>query len=116
MLPPQVLAAKEGFFVQLVDAVVANFGGFYPELITKRDHINNVIRYAHALVHCPGICFILCCWVLKHHSCLPDLCFSAFLNESGRRFLASPRQKHPSYSVAYLTFLSVVACHVGKST
>ncbi len=40
----QVLGAKEGFFVKLVDSVVANFGGFYPELIAKRDHITDVIR------------------------------------------------------------------------
>lgn len=40
----QVLGAKEGFFVTLVDSVVANFGGFYPELVAKRDHITEVIR------------------------------------------------------------------------
>ena len=40
----QVLGAKEGFFVKLVDSVVANFGGFYPELVAKRDHITEVIR------------------------------------------------------------------------
>jgi hypothetical protein len=40
----QVLGAKEGFFVTLVESVVANFGGFYPELVAKRDHITEVIR------------------------------------------------------------------------
>ena len=42
----QVLGAKEGFFVKLVDSVVDNFGSFYPELVTKRDHITGVIRCA----------------------------------------------------------------------
>ncbi len=42
----QVLGAKEGFFVKLVDSVVDNFGGFYPELVAKRDHITGVIRCA----------------------------------------------------------------------
>jgi alanyl-tRNA synthetase len=40
----EVLNAKEGFFVQLVDAVVDNFGHFYPELVAKRDHITEIIR------------------------------------------------------------------------
>ncbi len=40
----QVLGAKEGFFVRLVDSVVNNFGRFYPELVAKRDHITEVIR------------------------------------------------------------------------
>ena len=42
----QVLGAKEGFFVKLVDSVVDNFGGFYPELVAKRDHITGVIMCA----------------------------------------------------------------------
>ncbi len=42
----EVLKAREGFFVQLVDSVVSNFGHFYPELVAKRDHIVDVIRWA----------------------------------------------------------------------
>ncbi|CAL8468182.1 g7721 [Coccomyxa elongata] len=44
----EVLGAKEGFFVKLVDSVVNNFGGFYPELVAKRDHITEVIREEEA--------------------------------------------------------------------
>ena len=40
----EVLGAPQGFFVQLVDAVVDNFGGFYPELVAKRQHIADIIR------------------------------------------------------------------------
>lgn len=40
----EVLKAKEGFFVQLVDSVVDNFGHFYPELVAKKDHLVEVIR------------------------------------------------------------------------
>lgn len=36
--------AKEGFFASLVDTVVQNFGGFYPELRAARDTIYAVIR------------------------------------------------------------------------
>ena len=52
----QVLGAKEGFFVTLVDSVVANFGGFYPELVAKRDHITEVIRCGPLsfFPHCGG--------------------------------------------------------------
>ena len=42
----EVLGAPQGFFVQLVDAVVDNFGGFYPELVAKRQHIADIIRRA----------------------------------------------------------------------
>ena len=42
----EVLGAPQGFFVQLVDAVVDNFGGFYPELVAKRQHIADIIRWA----------------------------------------------------------------------
>jgi hypothetical protein len=31
--------AKNGFFCQLVDSVVDNFGGFYPELRANRDKV-----------------------------------------------------------------------------
>ena len=40
--------AKEGFFASLVDTVVENFGGFYPELRAARDTIYNVIREEEA--------------------------------------------------------------------
>jgi alanyl-tRNA synthetase len=39
-----VLGARDGFFVQLVDAVVDTFGGFYPELLAKRGLIAEIIR------------------------------------------------------------------------
>ncbi|KAL6760811.1 tRNA synthetases class II (A)-domain-containing protein [Haematococcus lacustris] len=38
-----VLGAKEGFFAQLVDVVVRNFSGFFPELLAARDVIHSVI-------------------------------------------------------------------------
>ena len=41
----ETLKAPEGFFAKLVDSVVQNFGGFYPELKEKRDIILEVIRY-----------------------------------------------------------------------
>lgn len=31
--------AKDGFFCKLVDVVVDNFGGFYPELRAQRDRV-----------------------------------------------------------------------------
>jgi hypothetical protein len=36
------VGAKNGFFCQLVDSVVDNFGGFYPELRANRDKVLNV--------------------------------------------------------------------------
>jgi len=39
----EVLGAKEGFFAQLVDVVVAHFGGFFPELVAARNTIHQVI-------------------------------------------------------------------------
>ncbi len=35
----EVLGAKEGFFSQLVDAVVDQMGGAYPELVKARENI-----------------------------------------------------------------------------
>ena len=46
-----VLGAKEGFFVHLVDAVVANFGGFYPELVSERPRIVEIIQCASSHLH-----------------------------------------------------------------
>lgn len=40
----QKLGAKDGFFCTLVDVVVDNFGGQYPELRTNRDRIFSVIQ------------------------------------------------------------------------
>lgn len=37
---PTSPGAKAGFFAGLVDSVVDNFGGFYPELIAKRDTVS----------------------------------------------------------------------------
>ena len=48
MLVAEHADAKEGFFAGLVDTVVANFGGFYPELRAARDMIYNVIREEEA--------------------------------------------------------------------
>ncbi|GLI61130.1 hypothetical protein VaNZ11_003405 [Volvox africanus] len=42
------LGAKEGFFAGLVDVVVANFGGFFPELVKQRDTIYSVLREEEA--------------------------------------------------------------------
>jgi len=39
----ETLGAKEGFFAQLVDVVVKNFGSFYPELVAARDILVSVI-------------------------------------------------------------------------
>jgi alanyl-tRNA synthetase len=44
----ETLGAQEGFFAQLVDVVVRNFGSFFPELITARDTIHSVIREEEA--------------------------------------------------------------------
>lgn len=38
------LGAEDGFFCQLVDCVVKNFGEFYPELINSRKQIFEVIQ------------------------------------------------------------------------
>jgi hypothetical protein len=38
----QVLGGQEGFFAQLVDVVVDNFGGFFAELKAARDVIHEV--------------------------------------------------------------------------
>eukprot|EP01025_Chloroclados_australasicus_P014578 TRINITY_DN16848_c0_g2_i5.p1 TRINITY_DN16848_c0_g2~~TRINITY_DN16848_c0_g2_i5.p1 ORF type:complete len:1226 (-),score=185.41 TRINITY_DN16848_c0_g2_i5:256-3462(-) len=38
------LGGKEGFFAQLVDAVVDHMGGFYPELVAARNTILEVIK------------------------------------------------------------------------
>ncbi|KAK9836990.1 hypothetical protein WJX81_004555 [Elliptochloris bilobata] len=37
------LNAPNGFFAGLVDSVVAVMGGFYPELVAKREHIRDII-------------------------------------------------------------------------
>ncbi|EFJ48362.1 hypothetical protein VOLCADRAFT_120886 [Volvox carteri f. nagariensis] len=44
----ETLGAKEGFFAGLVDVVVANFGGFFPELVKQRDTIYSVLREEEA--------------------------------------------------------------------
>ncbi|GFR48410.1 hypothetical protein Agub_g10304, partial [Astrephomene gubernaculifera] len=44
----ETLGAKEGFFAGLVDVVVANFGGFFPELVRQRDTIYSVLREEEA--------------------------------------------------------------------
>ena len=36
---PGGAGAKDGFFCKLVDVVVDNFGGFYPELRAQRDRV-----------------------------------------------------------------------------
>ncbi|KYQ88257.1 alanyl-tRNA synthetase [Tieghemostelium lacteum] len=40
----QKLNAPSGFFTKLVDVVIDNFGGFYPELRRKPDHIKFVLQ------------------------------------------------------------------------
>ncbi|KAL4446750.1 hypothetical protein ABPG77_007994 [Micractinium sp. CCAP 211/92] len=40
----EVLGAKEGFFSQLVDAVVDQMGGAYPELVKARENIRAIIK------------------------------------------------------------------------
>lgn len=40
----EVLGADQGFFSKLVDCVIENFGGFYPELSAARDVIFDTIR------------------------------------------------------------------------
>ncbi|KAG1655811.1 hypothetical protein FOA52_015847, partial [Chlamydomonas sp. UWO 241] len=44
----EVLGAQEGFFANLVDVVVANFGDFFPELKSARDVIYETIREEEA--------------------------------------------------------------------
>ena len=44
----ETLGAQEGFFAQLVDVVVRNFGSFFPELVAARDTIHSVIREEEA--------------------------------------------------------------------
>jgi alanyl-tRNA synthetase len=38
----ETLGGAEGFFAQLVDVVVNNFGDFFPELVKARDTIHQV--------------------------------------------------------------------------
>lgn len=40
----ETLKAPEGFFATLVDAVVDNFGHFYPELVKSRTLVHDVIK------------------------------------------------------------------------
>ncbi|KAK9823998.1 hypothetical protein WJX72_006880 [[Myrmecia] bisecta] len=44
----ETLKCKEGFFAGLVDSVVSSMGGFYPELVNKRDQIHSIISEEEA--------------------------------------------------------------------
>ena len=70
------IGAKNGFFCQLVDSVVDNFGGFYPELRANRDKV----AMLPAALPCTGLlppwhtsCSHLC---LVSHALLTSLCVS----------------------------------------
>ena len=40
----EVLGAQQGFFSQLVDCVIENFGDFYPELVASRQTIFETVQ------------------------------------------------------------------------
>lgn len=42
------MGASEGFLANLVDVVVANFGSFYPELLSSRNQIFDIVQEEEA--------------------------------------------------------------------
>ena len=60
--------AKNGFFCQLVDSVVDNFGGFYPELRASRDKVLTLLLQLALACHLQ----LAVSWSVLH-GCKPTL-------------------------------------------